>query len=404
MSQPAIHITGLGKQYPRNGHRASADLRAWLSRPFRRGKPNEKELFWALKDLDLRVEPGDILGIVGRNGSGKSTLLKILSRITTPTRGEAILRGKVASLLEVGTGFHPELSGRENIYLNGVMLGMSRREVKQRFDEIVAFAGVEDSIEASVKHYSSGMYVRLAFSVAAHLRTDILLVDEVLAVGDAEFQQKSLGKMNEVVREKGRTILFVSHNLAAVRQLCHRGLLLNEGQSIYQGPIDQVITEYYGLIGNSTKSTFRFAGPLAADIQRFAYTLNGQLPTGATTSIDEREDLVFSVQLRWQLPQQIRLACAIFREGIRLTTLYAEAEESMIRHTDTAATFTLAGNQLRAGHYTIGFGGTLPHDRDQWFWEATVAHFEVTTTTAGKDANDGDWLRLQHHGKRNPPL
>src|SRR5271155_5219577 len=189
---------------------------------------DEVEEFWALKDVSFEVKQGEVVGIIGRNGAGKSTLLKILSRITEPTKGRVVLRGRVGSLLEVGTGFHPELSGRENVYLNGAILGMTRREISAKFDEIVAFAEIDQFIDTPVKRYSSGMYVRLAFAVAAHLEPEILVVDEVLAVGDAEFQNKCLGKMGEVSKG-GRTVLFVSHNLRMVTALCHRGILLNSG-------------------------------------------------------------------------------------------------------------------------------------------------------------------------------
>jgi lipopolysaccharide transport system ATP-binding protein len=204
---------------------------------------DEVEEFWALKDVSFEVKHGEVLGIIGRNGAGKSTLLKILSRITEPTRGKVQLRGRVASLLEVGTGFHPELTGTENIYLNGAILGMTRSEIRRKFDEIVAFAEVEKFLDTPVKRYSSGMYVRLAFAVAAHLEPEILVVDEVLAVGDIEFQEKCLGKMRAVSGE-GRTVLFVSHNMAAIRTLCSAGVLLSEGRIIFKGSPSEVITAY----------------------------------------------------------------------------------------------------------------------------------------------------------------
>ncbi len=205
---------------------------------------NELEEFWALKDINFEVQQGDRVGIIGRNGAGKSTLLKVLSRITEPTTGSIRLRGRVASLLEVGTGFHPELSGRENIYLNGAILGMSRAEVKKKFDEIVDFAGVEKFLDTPVKRYSSGMYVRLAFAVAAHLEPEILIVDEVLAVGDAEFQKKCLGKMEDVSKNHGRTVLFVSHNMGAIAQLCDNGIVLQNGGMLIHGKIDYCIKKY----------------------------------------------------------------------------------------------------------------------------------------------------------------
>ncbi len=209
--------------------------------------PNKEETsleeFWALKDIDLEIKQGDRVGIIGRNGAGKSTLLKVLSRITEPTTGRISINGRVASLLEVGTGFHPELTGRENIFLNGAILGMSRADIKKNFDEIVAFAEVEKFLDTPVKRYSSGMYVRLAFAVAAHLEPDILIVDEVLAVGDASFQKKCLGKMGDIAKE-GRTVLFVSHNMSAVQQLCERSLLLDSGVILKDGNVDKTV-DYY---------------------------------------------------------------------------------------------------------------------------------------------------------------
>jgi lipopolysaccharide transport system ATP-binding protein len=218
---------------------------------------DEIEEFWALRDVSFEVKRGEVLGIIGRNGSGKSTLLKILSRVTDPDRGRAILRGRVASLLEVGTGFHPELTGRENIFLNGAILGMKRAEITRKFDEIVAFAEVERFLDTPVKHYSSGMYVRLAFAVAAHLEPEILVVDEVLAVGDAEFQTKCLGKMQDVASKQGRTVLFVSHNMAAIQQLCGRVILLREGRLAGNGESSRIIQKYISRTNVGRKVSLR---------------------------------------------------------------------------------------------------------------------------------------------------
>lgn len=206
-------------------------------------KDNSK-FVWSLRDISFDVEPGDVLGVIGRNGAGKSTLLKILSKVTAPTLGSVKIRGRIASLLEVGTGFHPELTGRENIYLNGAILGMRKQEISRKLDEIIAFAGVEKYVDTPVKRYSSGMYVRLAFAVAAHLDSEILIIDEVLAVGDAEFQKKCLGKMGEISHGQGRTVLFVSHNIASIKQLCNKGLLLLNGQTSSYGNIDDVCDNY----------------------------------------------------------------------------------------------------------------------------------------------------------------
>jgi ABC-type polysaccharide/polyol phosphate transport system ATPase subunit len=257
MSDPIIRIENLGKKYqlkhaqPGPRYRALRDvlgdgLRSGFGL-FHRGPSSavpSTEEFWALKDVSLDIQRGDVVGIIGRNGAGKSTLLKILSRITEPTTGRVTLNGRVASLLEVGTGFHPELTGRENIFLNGAILGMSRAEIRRKFDEIVAFAEVEKFLDTPVKRYSSGMYVRLAFAVAAHLEPEILIVDEVLAVGDAEFQKKCLGKMGEVARG-GRTVLFVSHNMAAVSALCARGVVLRGGAVLKDASAGNAIAAYF---------------------------------------------------------------------------------------------------------------------------------------------------------------
>ena len=209
-----------------------------------RTQKGDSDYVWALKDINFQVEQGQAVGIIGRNGAGKSTLLKLLSRVTKPTTGSIKYKGRIASLLEVGTGFHPEMTGRENIYLNGAILGMTRKEISRKFDEIVDFAGVERYIDTPVKRYSSGMYVRLAFAVAAHLESEILIVDEVLAVGDAEFQKKCLGKMGDVTKGEGRTILFVSHNMTAVKELCNTGILMKYGEVSYKGDMLETILEY----------------------------------------------------------------------------------------------------------------------------------------------------------------
>ncbi|HEX3883732.1 MAG TPA: polysaccharide ABC transporter ATP-binding protein [Stellaceae bacterium] len=255
-----IRVEGLGKKYA-IGHQAERErytaLRDVMARGAKglwrkaadmaRGRAivagDTVEEFWALKDVSFEVKRGEVLGIIGRNGAGKSTLLKILSRITEPSEGRVTIKGRVASLLEVGTGFHPELTGRENIYLNGAILGMTRAEIRKKFDEIVAFAEVDKFLDTPVKRYSSGMYVRLAFAVAAHLEPDILVVDEVLAVGDAEFQKKCLGKMSEVAGG-GRTVLFVSHNIASLQRICANGLLLTSGQLAFEGTMEETVSRY----------------------------------------------------------------------------------------------------------------------------------------------------------------
>ena len=239
--QIAIKVSNLSKKYT-IGKQKEASFRDTLATFFSKNKLAETS-FWALQDISFEIKKGDVVGIIGKNGAGKSTLLKLLSQITKPTEGKIEINGRIASLLEVGTGFHPELTGRENIYLNGTILGMTRKEVKAKFDEIVAFSGVEKFIDTPVKHYSSGMYVRLAFAVAAHLEPEILIIDEVLAVGDAEFQKKCLGKMKEVAGE-GRTVIFVSHDMNAITSLCQKTILLENGKLIAYDNTEGIVTIY----------------------------------------------------------------------------------------------------------------------------------------------------------------
>jgi len=241
MKEPIIKVEQLSKLYYLGEHVRHDALRDVLVNLFKKSQPRDK--FWALKDIDFEVKQGEVVGVIGRNGSGKSTFLKVLSQITPPTTGKITLRGRVASLLEIGTGFHPELTGRENIYLNGAILGMHRNEIKHKFNDIIEFADIHKFLDTPVKHYSSGMRVRLAFAVAAHLEPEILLVDEVLAVGDAEFQKKCLGKMDDISKE-GRTVLFVSHNMQAIRTLCSRAILLDRGKKICDGDVNTVINQY----------------------------------------------------------------------------------------------------------------------------------------------------------------
>ncbi len=300
MSNIAISVERLSKQYHIGGnqnrrYRTFRDsLADALASPFRRagkllrgqaaGVSGLDETIWALNNVSFDVKWGEVVGVIGRNGAGKSTLLKILSRITEPTRGYADIYGRVGSLLEVGTGFHPELTGKENIYLNGAILGMSRAEIEKKFDEIVAFAEVEKFINTPVKHYSSGMGLRLGFAVAAHLEPEILVIDEVLAVGDAAFQKKCLGKMGEVARE-GRTVLFVSHNMAAISALCTKGMLLNSGQVMGIGDVADVISQYMDMGASNTSI------PLA---QRTDRRGNGRIRFTDVTFLDENGKVVSS--------------------------------------------------------------------------------------------------------------
>lgn len=295
MSDVAIRVEGLGKLYrlgKRERYRTLRDtLVDSLTAPFRRlrsgtSSTGEIETIWALKDVSFEVKRGEVVGVIGRNGAGKSTLLKILSRITEPTEGEAEIHGRVGSLLEVGTGFHPELTGRENVYLNGAILGMRRAEIAKKFDEIVAFAEVEKFLDTPVKHYSSGMYVRLAFAVAAHLETEVLVVDEVLAVGDQRFQEKCLHKIGEVGRQ-GRTILFVSHSMPSIQRLCKRVVVLDKGRVHMNAATTEAVAEY---LSGDRGSTYAAATPSKG-------------PTISTASVEERgRSLVLSVEFRSPFP------------------------------------------------------------------------------------------------------
>ncbi len=288
MSNSIIEVNNLSKSYTishegRERYTALRDVMAQKAKkifsfPKSLTSSSTKEEFWALKDVNFNIEQGDRVGIIGRNGAGKSTLLKILSRITEPTAGEIKIRGRVASLLEVGTGFHPELTGRENIFLNGAILGMSRMEIKKHFDAIVDFAEVEKFLDTPVKRYSSGMYVRLAFAVAAHLEPEILVVDEVLAVGDAQFQKKCLGKMEDVSKNEGRTVLFVSHNLGAITQLCKKGILLHQGQVIRNDSIQKVLSSYQELEKDNSGKSYTNKTPNEFQIISVSYNLPSASP------------------------------------------------------------------------------------------------------------------------------
>jgi lipopolysaccharide transport system ATP-binding protein len=311
MSDVVIQVENLGKKYiirHQGGNGAGYEtFRDVLSQSVRsiwasnkrqsRLESGTQEEFWALKDVSFEVKQGEVIGIIGRNGAGKSTLLKILSRITEPTTGQIRIRGRVASLLEVGTGFHPELTGRENIFLNGSILGMSRTEIKQKFDEIVAFAEVEKFLDTPVKHYSSGMYVRLAFAVAAHLEPEILIVDEVLAVGDAAFQKKCLGKMGEVSKKEGKTILFVSHNMVAIKSLCQYAIWLDQGKFIDKSNSNTLVDNYLkNQIKNNLEKTWILSGEIQ---QRQAVSL--QKATLIPLFKDQKKIITVETPLRFEV-------------------------------------------------------------------------------------------------------
>ncbi|WP_288438528.1 polysaccharide ABC transporter ATP-binding protein [uncultured Chryseobacterium sp.] len=299
------------------------------------------EYVWSLRDINFEIEQGDAVGIIGRNGAGKSTLLKVLSKVTKPTTGNIRTNGRIASLLEVGTGFHPEMTGRENVFLNGAILGMTRKEITRKFDEIVDFSGVERYIDTPVKRYSSGMYVRLAFAVAAHLESEILIVDEVLAVGDAEFQKKCLGKMNDVTRGEGRTILFVSHNMTAIKELCTSGILLHQGQIAYSGDILDTIAEYQK--SSEKQSSYIHEGPLETALGNEDIRI---LEFSAKPAKGQFLDIESGVK--------ILLRFYNFKENINIDTTFElrTYEESVVFHTGALIT---TQNDSQRKEYVVEF-------------------------------------------------
>jgi len=332
------------------------------------------EEFWALRDATFEVRRGEAVGIIGRNGAGKSTLLKVLSRITEPSEGRVTIEGRVASLLEVGTGFHPELTGRENIFLNGAVLGMTRAEIRKKFDEIVTFAEVERFLDTPVKRYSSGMYVRLAFAVAAHLEADIIIVDEVLAVGDAAFQKKCLGRMGDV-SASGRTVLFVSHNIGSLLSVCQTGMLLEAGKLSSRDDIRSVAKAYHRIeeATSSVLSPRAFEGPLK-DLQFSTIELNGR-PLLTQPFAMPSDDLVFRIcGISTKSIPNFRFSFGLFHEGVRLFTVHDGPD--LLREGAFGVTVRLPARLLRPGDYLIGLGGRRV-DGDDWVWGDNIATLTI---------------------------
>lgn len=366
-SSQAIRCKSIGKRYQLGVNtepyttvrEALIRAAAWPIRAaLGRAKSTQSRDFWALKDVSFEVAPGEVVGIIGRNGAGKSTLLKVLSRITEPTEGYAEITGRVASLLEVGTGFHPELTGRENILLNGAILGMKRAEIRERFDEIVAFAEVEHFIDTAVKHYSSGMYLRLAFAVAAHLQPEILFIDEVLAVGDAAFQRKCLGKMGDVSRT-GRTVFFVSHNMSAVQSLCQRAIWLDRGQVARDGPTAAVVSDYMRAAATSTSDRSWEERETAPGNDKIRLS-SVRLRTDDGTAIEEMSIRTpFSVEIRyWNLVPGtlLNLSLAIFnQEGLQVLASTTALDPNWHGRPHPVGLFTsrvqIPGDLLNSGIY-----------------------------------------------------
>lgn len=383
MSEPIIRVENLGKCYrihheSRERYTALRDVITRKARGFfkpSKAESSSEEDFWALKDVSFEVNQGEVVGIIGRNGAGKSTLLKILSRITEPTKGRITLNGRIASLLEVGTGFHPELTGRENIYLNGAILGMTKAEIKSKFDEIVAFAEVERFLDTPVKRYSSGMYVRLAFAVAAHLEPEILVVDEVLAVGDAQFQKKCLGKMQEVSKG-GRTVLFVSHNMSAVMNLCDRGVVLKDGMLEFFGEIRPAVNQYLVLAEKS--SGFASKGSIrSGDHKVFIKDMKIE-PENPVTGDSVR--VVFELFREETIPATLPITIAIgffTEEGAKALQIFSVDTDSSfeIEQGRTILEVNIDCLPLTPGEYRLNFwigSGEIVHDWIQSGYLLTV--------------------------------
>jgi len=388
----------------RDIERAWARLRGKEDPFLKIGESNDRsvkgssDVVWSLKDLNFEIEQGDAVGIIGRNGAGKSTLLKLLSRVTSPTTGSIKVKGRIASLLEVGTGFHPELTGRENIFLNGAILGMRKAEIKRKFDEIVDFSGVERYVDTPVKRYSSGMYVRLAFAVAAHLESEILIVDEVLAVGDAEFQKKCLGKMGDVSRGEGRTVLFVSHNMGSMKTLCKHGMVLQNGGIENFDTIDNAI-KYYGRLlnaNNNIKAVFK--GNISHLIKFNKVSVNDSDDDNNVLDINDAIHIEVSGIAAQAFSRAVFIISA-FHEGVRLFTLRETPNGRGIKNGNFAASFNIQPGVLRPGEYTLGVGAWGNTD-DEWVWGTEVSLITIgglwtdTIRKADEGIINAEFLRL----------
>lgn len=398
MSEYAIKVEGLGKQYRLGGkveryrtlRDSISDVFTWPARLFKGELQQHGEKIWALQDISFELRQGKVLGVIGRNGAGKSTLLKILSRVTEPTTGFAEIRGRVGSLLEVGTGFHPELTGRENIYLNGAVLGMKRREIATKFDEIVEFSGVSKFIDTAVKHYSSGMYLRLAFSVAAHLEPEILVVDEVLAVGDAEFQRKCLGKMSDVA-EAGRTVLFVSHNMSAILRLTEESIVLEKGKMVYRAPTRQAV-DYYMASGLSQSGERIWTEEeVPADAAPFKpLAMRVRDPQGKVAdTVQSRQPL--DIEIEYELDKPIQgLRVGVYLQTIRGEIVFTSFDTDEPTQYDKYATRAagryvsraqIPANFLNEGQYVLGINASSFRVR-RYFQEERALAFVVDTMGA----------------------
>ncbi|SJZ99193.1 ABC transporter ATP-binding protein [Sediminibacterium ginsengisoli] len=356
-----------------------------------RGRQTSEE-FFALKNVSFEVEAGDRVGIVGRNGAGKSTLLKILSRITPPTAGEIAIRGRIASLLEVGTGFHPELTGRENIYLNGAILGMKRAEIKNKFDDIVSFAEVEKFLDTPVKRYSSGMYVRLAFAVAAHLDPEILIVDEVLAVGDAQFQKKCLGKMEDVSKNEGRTVLFVSHNMGIVKSLCNKGILLNQGEVEHSGNVQSILSAYSDQLVSDNSVVYKhIAGDQRVEIKKINIARRNELSVYDKISISIN---LAQTDNAWQLITKYHFFLLFHNmEGDVIWSVFQKDNENYFDRMPGNSVKVDLLNILLPGSYLIS-AGIFDHNDQFVDWVEYAETLEILSAFAGNKTFDNRYGKV----------
>ncbi len=416
MSKVAISAEKLSKCY-RIVHRANASRqlhdelfglpKRLLKRFAGRGR-SESEQFWALKDVSFDIQQGEVVGLIGRNGAGKSTLLKILNRITEPTSGHAKIRGRVGALLEVGTGFHPELTGRENIFMNGAILGMTRAEIRTRFDQIVAFSEIEKFLDTPVKHYSSGMYVRLAFAVAAHLNPDILLIDEVLAVGDAQFQKKCLGKMEDVAHDEGRTAVFVSHDVGAVMQLCHRAIWIDNGMIRDMGSSSSVVAHYMSANAKQGEVVWPEgkANPGVNDMKFRAVRIRTE--TGNISSVVESTKPFF-VEVEYEVTEtlwNLRVGFILKTSAGSYVLDSHDVDDPEYRSTRTPgyylAVCTVPGSFLAAGTYIISLNALV--ENVAYFAQVeSVLLLEVVNTSANLGLTKRHGI-IQPHFKWDYPL
>ncbi|WP_461246668.1 ABC transporter ATP-binding protein [Treponema sp. R6D11] len=393
MSNTAIKVEHLSKMYRLgeiNNGTLWQDIQTWAAIKLKKEDPHskigenkysgDKDHFWALKDISFDVKQGDRLGIIGKNGAGKSTLLKILSRITTPTEGIIKIKGKIASLLEVGTGFHQELTGRDNIYINGAILGMKKRRIDEKLDEIIYFSGIEKHIDTPVKRYSSGMYVRLAFAVAAHLDSDILIADEVLAVGDAEFQKKALGKMQDLSTSEGRTVLFVSHNMGAVKELCFNGLLIDNGKFSAYSDLQTTINSYYKAINQKSFNDLKWYKPNynKTDIQLLSFEKNPNFNDGNELTFNLFEDISFRIKfINGSTPLIVETPLSISGidgNGVLTAVTNANNQVSLKENTMYFIDYKIE-NRFLPGKYRVHFG--INYKNDTILWATDIAIFEI---------------------------